>query len=80
MTEILANKQYTLYDFNEIKKSLNFSNSLEPDVINIINEIALKVGAPTYQKTPIFKKRSKKRKNDISHMIGCKLEILKKPN
>ena len=30
------------------------------NIINIINDLASKVGAPNYSKTPIFKKKDKK--------------------
>lgn len=52
---ILADRQYTLNDFNKIK---NESNIIELDkyTIKIINKLANKVGAPNYIKTPVFKK------------------------
>lgn len=52
---ILADRQYTLKDFNTIK---NESNIIELDkyTIKIINKLANKVGAPNYIKTPVFKK------------------------
>jgi len=52
---ILADRQYTLNDFNKIK---NESNIIELDkyTIKIINKLAAKVGAPNYIKTPVFKK------------------------
>lgn len=52
---ILADRQYTLNDFNKIK---NESNIIELDkyTIKIINKLANKVGAPSYIKTPVFKK------------------------
>ena len=38
---------------------------LSTDVIQVINDLAKKVGAPTYNKTPVFKKRNRQpRKKD----------------
>ena len=64
MTNILDNKfVYNLTDFKHIE---NNNNILEfnDNIINIINDLASKVGAPNYSKTPIFKK---KRKNNYSN-------------
>lgn len=69
MTSILADRQYTLIDFNKIKQKYynKEDNSLDNSTIDLINEISLKVGAPTYQKTPVFKqKRNKKRNENIT--------------
>jgi hypothetical protein len=47
------------YSYNEIDKvSINTSNDLSVDIINIINFIAHKVGAPSYKKTPNFKRKN----------------------
>lgn len=64
--EILADKQYTLSDFNIIKGNIIEFN-IDDDIINVINNISKLVGAPTYQKTPIFKKnyKGKYKKNEI---------------
>ena len=58
---ILADRQYTLQNFSEIKKNI-FTFDIDNDILKIINDIAQKVGAPTYQKTPVFKKNRNKRK------------------
>jgi hypothetical protein len=55
----LADYQYTLLDFENIKHE-NTIKELDVSVINIINEIAKRVGAPNYQKTPVFKKKDKR--------------------
>jgi len=47
--------------------SLDVENNLSEDVINKINTISTKVGAPTYRKTPIFKKREKRKNKAISN-------------
>lgn len=52
-------KRYTLSDFKEIETKYNI-DELNTAAIAIINAISKKVGAPTYRKTPVFKKK----KND----------------
>jgi hypothetical protein len=56
---ILADHQYTLLDFENIKNE-NTINELDSYVIQIINELASRVGAPGYQKTPVFKKKDRR--------------------
>jgi hypothetical protein len=51
---ILADHQYTLNDYYIITKIQDISE-LNQDVIDNINNLAKRVGAPTYKKTPIFK-------------------------
>tara|TARA_B110000444_G_scaffold28468_1_gene23476 strand:+ start:468 stop:1415 length:948 start_codon:yes stop_codon:yes gene_type:complete len=55
MTTILADRQYTLSDYKE-HEQLHISNELHSDIIEKINRIAKRVGAPSYQKTPVFKR------------------------
>ena len=64
---ILADHQYTLVDFDNITKR-NISCTLPESTVRQINRLAQLVGAPTYQKTPVFKKqhrRPHKHKNVI---------------
>ncbi len=56
MTSILADHQYDLRHFPEANQ-LNINSHLSETVIDIINRLASRVGAPTYQKTPVFMKR-----------------------
>ena len=56
MTSILADHQYDLRHFPEANQ-LDISSILNQEVIDIINRLASRVGAPTYQKTPVFMKR-----------------------
>ena len=71
---VLADYQYTLEDFLNIKENSNI-NELDMLTIKIINKIASKVGAPNYIKTPVFKKIEQ----DIKRkMIGEILKISKK--
>lgn len=51
--------KYTLSDFENIKNNNNIQE-LNITSINIINAISKKVGAPSYRKTPVFRKK----KND----------------
>ena len=62
MASILADRQYTLSDFKQYEQ-LNISNELHQDVIEKINRIAKRVGAPSYQKTPVFKRTHYHKKN-----------------
>ena len=45
--------------FIELLKESGDIPGLTADVIQIINDLAKKVGAPTYNKTPVFKKRNR---------------------
>ena len=56
MTSILADHQYDLRHFPEANQ-LDISSILSQSVIDSINRLASRVGAPTYQKTPVFMKR-----------------------
>ena len=67
MTSVLNNMQYTLSDVDKIK-SLDNKYIISDEIIEMINSISEKVGAPSYVKTPIFHKkrqedRRKKKKN-----------------
>ena len=58
---ILADSQYTLAAFTEISETCNIAE-LDQYTIKNINRIAKKVGAPSYIKTPIFKKNRQYKK------------------
>ena len=59
MTSILADHQYTLDDFNKINNRINPGDvNLSSTVIQSINRLAALVGAPTYQRTPVFKNKN----------------------
>jgi len=55
MAALLSTRQYTLSDFKNKENSGNIPE-LESLVIEKINKLATRVGAPTYQKTPVFKR------------------------
>jgi len=54
MTSILADHQYDLRHFPTANQ-INVNKFLAQNVIDKINNLASLVGAPTYQKTPVFK-------------------------
>jgi hypothetical protein len=58
MARILADHQYNLNSFYKISKEKEYAE-LSDSIINIINRLSEKVGAPTYKKTPVFKTRTK---------------------
>ena len=60
MTSILADHQYELKHFPE-STQINVNSYLTQEIIDIINKLASRVGAPTYQKTPVFKHRARAR-------------------
>ena len=56
--------QYDMQFINLLRENGNIPE-LSMDVIQVINDLAKKVGAPTYNKTPVFKKRNRQpRKKD----------------
>lgn len=59
----LADRQYTLDDFHKIGQSVTSDININEETIEIINNLAHRVGAPEYQRTPVFKKRH----NDNNH-------------
>ena len=54
MTSILADYQYDLRHFPQANQ-INVNKFLAQNVIDIIDNLASLVGAPSYQKTPVFK-------------------------
>ena len=70
MASILADNQYTLEEFKK-RESLGNIPELSSDTIEKINKLARRVGAPTYQKTPVFKRnqhyQKKLKKENISN-------------
>ena len=72
MTSILADRQYTLLQFRAREEAGNI-NELDTETIAKINKLAKRVGAPSYQKTPVFKRNNhyysnkKTKKDNISN-------------
>ena len=77
MTSLCSNK-YNLIDFQKIAKIE--IKELSDDIISVINELACKVGAPGYNKTPIFDKRNKNKKKyeNWSNIRNFKNTVLEK--
>ena len=70
MAAVLSNRQYTLSDFKNKENSGNIPE-LEGLVIEKINKLATRVGAPTYQKTPVFKRYNySKKKKKVNENIS----------
>ena len=57
MTSILADRQYDLDFFNNFEGTIKI-NELSDEVIQKINKLSKRVGAPSYQKTPVFKRNN----------------------
>lgn len=57
--------KYTLDDYNKIVENYQI-NELSKTTIKIVNDLARKVGAPNYSKTPIFKKKQRPQKYHIN--------------
>ena len=57
--------KYNIFDFYKISTQ-GFDYELSDVTINIINSLSKRVGAPTYQKTPVFKKRDRRPKKEIT--------------
>ena len=70
---------YTLTDFNSIENAYNIMEFNE-NIINIINDLASKVGAPNYSKTPIFKKKRQKNYTNWESLRNFKKTELNKNN
>ena len=57
--------KYNILDFYSILQE-GLDIELDDITINIINSLSLRVGAPSYQKTPVFKKRDRRPKQEIT--------------
>lgn len=57
--------KYSLKDYDNIVENCQI-NELSITTIKIVNDLAKKVGAPNYSKTPIFKKKPKHQKYHIN--------------
>ena len=76
----MSNIVYTFDDFNNIQQ-ISSINELDPDIIQIINDLAKKVGAPNYNKTPVFKKRNRNiNKNNYNNKDWENIRNFKKTN
>ena len=74
-----AQRIYTLSDFNNIESTYNITE-FNKNIINIINDLASKVGAPNYSKTPIFKKKRQRNYTNWETLRNFKKTELNKNN
>uniref|UniRef100_A0A6C0F6F2 MIF4G domain-containing protein n=1 Tax=viral metagenome TaxID=1070528 RepID=A0A6C0F6F2_9ZZZZ len=68
---------YKVSDFINIEKN-NTINELNKASIDIINAISKKVGAPTYRKTPVFRKKKQEQETIINGQIFKKTKFINK--
>ncbi len=68
---------YKISDFINIEKN-NTINELNKASIDIINAISKKVGAPTYRKTPVFRKKKQEQETIINGQIFKKTKFINK--
>ena len=69
MATLISSFQYTLSDFKNKENSGNIPE-LEALVIEKINKLANRVGAPSYQKTPVFKRYNYNKKKKVNENIS----------
>ena len=53
---VLADRQYELNFFLNLENQ-NKIQELSKEIIDKINKLSKRVGAPSYQKTPVFKRK-----------------------
>ena len=53
MASLTESKRYTIPDFHKIINS-GYNYTIDEQAVEIINMLAQKVGAPSYQRTPNF--------------------------
>lgn len=76
MAEVM---KYNLKDFQNITFN-GFNFELPAETINIISELTLQVGSPSYIKTPVFQKRNMGVQNDNSNTQNRDINHKKKKN
>ena len=87
MTLAMNKRTYNLEFFKtREKENLSFDTILSKETIDIINKLAQHVGAPEYQKTPVFKRDERRQRQqtktttveDWENMRNFKTTVLKK--
>ena len=68
---------YKVSDFQQIETN-NTINELNNASIAVINSISKKVGAPTYRKTPVFRKKRQDQETIINGEVFKKTKFLNK--
>lgn len=68
MASLTESKRYTIPDFHKIINS-GYNYTIDEQAVEIINMLAQKVGAPSYQRTPNFTKNDKmgRHKSNLLH-------------
>ena len=69
-----SKKKYNLDDFENIKNNNNIPE-LNITSIKLINQISKKVGAPSYRKTPVFKKKKTDPKYNNPNFVKTSFDI-----
>ena len=67
-------QKYNLNDFEDIKNN-NFIEELNITSIKMINKISKKVGAPSYRKTPVFRKKRNDGNFNDTNFITTTFEV-----
>ena len=75
----MSQRVYSLKDFTTIENTYNIME-FDKNIINNINDLASKVGAPNYSKTPIFKKKRQKNYTNWESLRNFKKTELNKNN
>ena len=61
---VLADRQYELKFFLDLENE-NKIQELSKEIIDKINKLSKRVGAPSYQKTPVFKRNNYRNQRPI---------------
>ena len=73
MTEIIRRYQIDTFKLHNVN-----NDSINPSVIDIINNLAKLVGAPEYRKTPVFKKKNKSNEQNWENIRNFKVTTVTK--
>ena len=61
--------QYELEEYETIKND-GFAYELSENTVNMVNKLAEQVGAPTYNKTPVFENKEYKKRKTNGNLTG----------
>ena len=61
--------QYDIEQYEDIKNG-GFAYDLSEDTITIVNQLAEQVGAPSYNKTPVFENKEYKKRKYNGNLTG----------
>lgn len=77
LTNIINMSVYKIDDFKDIEIN-NTIDELNIESISVINAISKKVGAPTYRKTPVFRKKKQEKEVIINGKVFKKTKFINK--